>query len=166
MQINELNLLQRAPVPEDVFPIDTGSSTHRVSFYVVANTVKSMTGMSQLSNDISAYQGQNVIVDSPSSVSVSNDTVTDLATITITAGLWLIIAGTGWSASAAGWRMIDISGERDKKSMVAPVTGDQTTQQVSFFRKTTTSTTITLKGRQTSGSTLTAYPYIKAVKIW
>ena len=123
-------------------------------------------GISQSSADIAAYQGQNVIVDSPSSVSVSNDTVTDLATITITAGLWLIIAGTGWSASAAGWRMIDISGERDKKSMVAPVTGDQTTQQVSFFRKPTTSTTITLKGRQTSGATLTAYPYIRAVKIW
>lgn len=118
-----------------------------------------------LNDNFANYQNQSIIEQNPNSFKVESNTDTTLATITVTKGIWIIIAGVGWEQSLNGYRFIGTGSNRDQKDIVQAATGEMTQQQLVRLLKTN-GETITLTGRQTSGASLLVYPYIKAVKIW
>lgn len=112
----------------------------------------------------------------PSNKSCPNNTATELVTMTLDKGTWVIVAGVRWATNANGYRQMNVygvSGSTEIHLLTAPVSGNFT--QMNFSRILEVSadnTPIYLNGRQTSGGALNALAggsnwgtYITAVRI-
>lgn len=120
--------------------------------------------------------GQVVYNWLPSNTSVANNTATELVTMTLDKGTWVIVAGVRWAENTNGYRQLNVygvSGSTEIHLLTAPTNGHYT--QMNFSRILEVSadnTPIFLNGRQTSGSALNALAggdnwgtYITAVRI-
>lgn len=104
---------------------------------------------------------------SPAAFSVSNNTDTVLATLNLQAGKYLIVGGTSWTYASTGYRYIYFGDARNTKHETNPTSasGEMTYNQVMWLVHFSSPTTLTLKGKQTSGQSLTVYPFISAYKL-
>lgn len=108
-----------------------------------------------------------------SGVSVPSDsgnTFTQIQTMAVSAGVWLIIAGTSFTTNTSGYRQIGVtttnSITNDRLSPVfAAVNGTGNSVQMMRVFELSSAGTIYLWARQTSGSSLNCYPYIQAIRL-
>lgn len=106
-------------------------------------------------------------------VSVPNDTsntFTQIQTMNLSAGLWLVMAGTSFTNNSSGWRQIGVTSTNsisvDRTSpLYAAANGTGNALQIVRVFELTSSGTIYLWARQNSGSSLTCYPYIQAIRL-
>lgn len=105
--------------------------------------------------------GSSLVTSYPASVSVADNTGTNLAQVSLTAGLWLITAGGFFSANANGDRYIHVtetSGNTDAErirsmKVRASAYGSQTMSLTCLYSVSTTKT-VYLVACQTSGGAL------------
>ena len=109
----------------------------------------------------------------PSAVNVSTSTWTSLASVTLSGGVWLILAKARFASNSTGRRGVRIStsssgsevGQLAVDSETA-VSGSETHVSCMWITSNLSSSTIFyLQGWQNSGSTLSTLPRIKAVRI-
>lgn len=106
-------------------------------------------------------------------VSLTNNTTTNLCSVSLTPGKWLIIGTCTFVANATGYRGLylatsatDAGAGRRNQLEVAPVSGNTTHPQIVAIWNLSITTTVYLNARQTSGSALNAtYPAIYACRI-
>ena len=103
-------------------------------------------------------------------VSCANNTVTEVGSITLNIGRYLIIACIDWATNATGFRQVSfgnsINPARSGASTTSACSGKETYNQgLEFLTVTNDNTVVKFYGWQDSGSSLNAYPYIYAMKI-
>lgn len=103
--------------------------------------------------------------EAPDSFSVPTSTERTLLTHTFGEGQWIIVLGAQWASNGNGYRRINTSNGRDEKNIILGNPNGENTQFFVLIKTFTTTETITLSGYQTSGSSLTVYPYISAIKL-
>ena len=112
----------------------------------------------------------------PSNKSCPNNTATELVTMTLDKGTWVIVAGVRWAENTSGYRQLNVynvSGSAEIHQLISPASGHYT--QMNFTRIweiPADNTPIYLNGRQTSGGALNALAgggnwgtYLTAVRI-
>ena len=120
--------------------------------------------------------GQVVYNWLPSNKSCPNNTATELVTMTLDKGTWVIVAGVRWAENTNGYRQLNVynvSGSAEIHQLISPASGHYT--QMNFTRIweiPADNTPIYLNGRQTSGGALNALAgggnwgtYLTAVRI-
>lgn len=121
--------------------------------------------------DLSAINNVVTLV-SGDSASVASGTWTKLQSMTMAAGAYLVVFGVTWQASATGYRQF--AALKNQTATPNPgrlaITNAGTATQgqganASMLFTCAEGDTIDLWARQSSGSALTAYPYIEAVKL-
>ncbi len=105
-----------------------------------------------------------------SSPSVANETATIINSIELTKGRWLIIANCDWSSNANGYRQIAFQDAKEPTRNLAVTSmtagaNKETYQQLVRVSTVQSTATVNVYGYQNSGSSLSAYPFIMAVKI-
>lgn len=105
-------------------------------------------------------------------VSVPSGTATEFSSLTLTAGVWLVVACGDWAANGTGYRQIATSDITNPNRSTATTTvgisasGKETYQQLTLIRQITgASSTISFYGLQDSGSSLRIFPYVYATRI-
>ena len=105
-------------------------------------------------------------------VSIPSGTATEFSSLTLTAGVWLVVACGDWEANGTGYRQIATSDITNPNRSTATTTvgisasGKETYQQLTLIRQITgASSTISFYGLQDSGSSLRIYPYVYATRI-
>lgn len=105
------------------------------------------------------------------SINVPNNTITDTYSITLPAGVWLVIGHANWAANAVGYRQISFgSGTnpgRDQAvtSIPASASNKEHYMQVVRVYQMSSTTTVHLYALQTSGDNLIVYPTLAAIRI-
>lgn len=103
------------------------------------------------------------------SVSVANNTAVTLSTMSLSKGTWLIVGCVNWNTNNSGYRQIAFSnGESPGRALattIGAISGKDMYQQVTHSAVVSSSETITLYARQNSGSAITAYPSLWAIKV-
>lgn len=119
---------------------------------------------------------QRVIVNG-TGVSLASATsgISNIASITLTAGMWIIVGGVKFSANATGYRRVCLSSSATGNSEInnlafahAPAVASSMTTMPAFTTIayiTAASQTYYLNARQNSGSTLTATGYMIAYRL-
>lgn len=114
----------------------------------------------------------DITVHTLTNVNVANNTATKLGEITLSAGKWLLIGVCGWDSNSTGMRRFSLSDSnsltqhRLNSTMAVPVSGfNQNMPPVVEAFTITAQKTYYMYGFQNSGSTLTAYPAITAIKL-
>jgi len=114
------------------------------------------------------------VVDSEannSNLSVDPGVTANLCSITLGAGVWIVQIACSWSSNATGYRKIQlVSGEdftngRATTAQELAISGVAVRMQNTYILTSEAEITYKLLGYQNSGATLTAYPYIRAVRI-
>ena len=103
-------------------------------------------------------------------VSCANNTVTEVGSITLDIGRYLIIACIDWATNATGFRQVSfgnsINPARSSATTTSACNGKETyNQTLQFLTVVSDSTVVKVYGWQDSGSSLNAFPYIYAMKI-
>ena len=103
-------------------------------------------------------------------VSCANNTVTEVGSITLNIGRYLIIACIDWGTNATGFRQVSfgnsINPARNGATTTSACNGKETYNQVlEFLTVVSDSTVVKVYGWQDSGGSLNAFPYIYAMKI-
>lgn len=105
-------------------------------------------------------------------VSIPSGTATEFSSLTLTAGVWLVVACGDWEANGTGYRQIATSDITNPNRSTATTTvgisasGKETYQQLTLIRQIAgASSTISFYGLQNSGSSLRIYPYVYATRI-
>ena len=146
---------------------------------IAANTDVSGSDLTDVSggglnyvNDMVSTLGTTIIWANGTSgnLTTSNDTEADCGTITLPAGIWLLIACGDWEANATGYRQISFSSGKNPARQYTSTTlaceaGKETFHQIIAIRELPSSDTLHLYARQTSGGNLKIYPYMYAVKV-
>ena len=134
-----------------------------------------------MQSDIDALENKTQVLDNigatistaPPDKSVSSGTSwVNLGSFNLQAGTWVVVCFSTWTTNADGYRGICISATSggDQISLIATdirpaVSGNRTPIRIVTLLTPTSDTTYYLNGMQNSGSTLTAYPRIMAVRI-
>lgn len=107
-----------------------------------------------------------------STVSVANRTGTNLCSVTLSPGLWLINGGALYTSNSTGFRYAHLtakSGSAANERVAAvscpAVNGDGTLLSLCYIYAVDTTTDVYLVGYQTSGASLNGSGYIRALKI-
>ena len=140
-----------APTPAD------GTSDRQIATAeFVYNTIRSNVG--------NVFSGTTT-----GSVSVPNNTATVIGSITLTKGAWMIIACCDWAGNGNGYRQIAISSAVDparSNAATTPSAGASKDTYQQFVKVLSTDgETVNIYARQNSGSAITAYPYIYAIRL-
>lgn len=128
-------------------------------------------GLNSLGNKIANIGGIYYGDKNSGSVSVSNSTTTVVSTISLPAGVHLLVACIDWEANGNGYRQIATKSNsnpaRNEAVTTLPMsaTNKQTYQQLIEIISLNSASSIDVYGYQTSGSALSAYPYVYAVRI-
>lgn len=114
------------------------------------------------------------IVAADASKSISSGTGTDICSVTLDPGTWLIEGNVAFVSNGTGRRIADLSTGSGSVSAgviaqtgveVPAVSGGYTALHTGWFTKRTAQTTIYLNAYQDSGGNLTATGYIRAMRI-
>ena len=99
-------------------------------------------------------------------VAVINNTATELSTLALPSGRWLVVGCIDWQANGTGYRQAAFADgtnpARNNAVTTEGLEGKETYQQVVTI--VGGNTTIKLYGRQNSGSSINAYPYLYAIR--
>ena len=105
--------------------------------------------------------GNSSVYTYPSSVNVADNTGTDLCSVSLSAGTWIVTGGAAWAANSSGDRVIHItptSGnvglERIRSVKERATSAGHMTQSVMCLYSLNSTTTVYLAAHQNSGSTL------------
>ena len=108
----------------------------------------------------------------PNTVTCAASGWTQLASVELSAGVWLVIAGGQFAANATGHRNIGLSlaatsTPTGRERAQGPATSGNSTTNISYCIPYTLSSTTTVYswGGQSSGSTLDCTPWLYAVRI-
>ena len=100
-------------------------------------------------------------------VEVENGSAAELSTLNLPSGHWVVIGCVDWQANANGYRQASFySGTnpvRNGAVTAEGLDGKETYQQIVTIAGG--DTTITLYGRQNSGVSINAHPYLYAIRI-
>lgn len=104
--------------------------------------------------------------------SVTSGTWKALASLTLAAGTWLVVASAQFTSNATGRRSLNVSTTRASTStsagaatQVSPVSGAQTVINKTYIIEIANSATYYLNVYQNSGSALTTYCQLRAIRI-
>jgi hypothetical protein len=128
-----------------------------------------INGSTSVGTALSAL-GTVVTGTTPSSVAVADGTVTEIESITLEAGTWLVIACADWAANATGYRQIALSAgvnpSRDR-AVTTPTAGSgkETYQQIIQIITVNSQTAQKVYAMQNSGSSINVFPSVKAIRI-
>ena len=134
-------------------------------------TAVNPAALSALSANLSNIGQTEIGTNSTSTASCASGTSTKVSDITLAAGTWIIVANAAWGGtSGTGYRQISIGDNatdpaRAVSAVVMPINGKQCNQQVVRIVTLSASTSIGVYCLQNSGSTITCYPYVYAVRI-
>lgn len=124
-----------------------------------------------MGDELSTRNQYNSIV-SGTAVSVASDTdnFTQLQTISLDAGVWLIMAGASFTSNSSGFRQLGLTSTNsitvDRTSpLYAASSGAGVSIALDRAFYLSSAGTVYLWARQNSGSTLTCYPYIQAIRL-
>ena len=110
-----------------------------------------------------------LLVSDSTNVSVpGNSAFTEATTLDIpSSGIYELSYGGAFASNSTGFRSVYLSvmGSGRYSPAVAAVNGEQTRLGVSHLYSFSAATTVTLYAKQSSGLSLTFYPYIRAVRI-
>lgn len=126
--------------------------------------------ISDLSNDLEI--GKLIKGTESGSVNVASASGTEVGSITLNKGKYVILGGIDWATNSTGFRQVAFAANRDPSRdagvcQPACASPKETYQQIVSFRDIQTDNTeIKLYGWQDSGSTLGAYAFIYAIKIY
>lgn len=141
-------------------------------FTCIGNKLSTLkSGLTEVNNKITAIGTILIGTHNGDIISVDTATATDLGSVSLTTGKWLLICSIDWAPNNTGYRQIAFSGSLNPSREAASTTvaltdiGKETYQQISRVYDVSTAETVTLYGYQTSGATINAMPYIKAIKI-
>lgn len=103
-------------------------------------------------------------------VSIPSGTAKEFSSLTLSTGVWIVVACADWAANGAGYRQIatsDITNpNRSTATTTVGINGKEAYQQLTLIRTISgSSSNIIFYGLQNSGSTLAIYPYVYAVRI-
>ena len=105
----------------------------------------------------------------PDAVKCTNNTWEEVASLSLTAGIWVVTYGGAFVANATGHRDLHFGttapGAGRYSPTVVAVNGEQTRMNACNSISISTTTTYYLYARQNSGGYLNFYPYMQAVKI-
>lgn len=141
----------------------------------LANLQESVNANNSLITQIMPTLG-GISADPGPAVAVTNDTLASLGSITLAAGLWIVILTVRWAAgggSSPGRRQIMVSAASDSTtplnwasiSTIAAVPGANTNQQLVVVLNPTAQTTYYLFGYQNSGVSITATPKYSSARL-
>ena len=114
---------------------------------------------------------QDIALVSGSSTSVTSETWQLLQTMNVSAGLYLFNYGASWSGNTTGYRQVGANADDSNAPsgrtvlVAAGTTGQGTSMSGAKILRFSAAGTFCVWGRQNSGSSLTAYPWIEAVKL-
>ena len=105
----------------------------------------------------------------PDPVSCPNTTWTEVTSVSLEAGMWLVLYGGAFAANATGHRDLFIGTSAPGAGRVSPTAvavtgGEQTRMSSAITYNPGSTTTYKLYARQNSGGALNFWPYIQAVK--
>lgn len=110
-----------------------------------------------------------VLSVTPSSVSVPNNSVTQIATLSVGGGTWWIRGVGNWGSGGSGYRMImfenSTSPTRGLANTTPGTSATATTHELTRVVNYSSSATVTLYAWQNSGAALSVWPKIEAVRI-
>lgn len=117
-----------------------------------------------------------ISADPGPAVAITNDTLTALGSITLAAGLWIVIVTVRWSAgggSSPGRRQVMVSAASDSTtplnwaslSTIPAAPSAITSQQLMVVLNPQSATTYYLFGYQNSGVSITATPKVSSVRL-
>lgn len=123
-----------------------------------------------LADELSTRDVYNSIVSGASvQVSSSADNFTQIQTMNLDAGVWLIFAGASMQQNTTGFRQIGLTNaptiSADRLSPMAVPTSGGTVMSTTRVFLLSTAGTIYLWARQNSGSTLSMWPFMQAVRL-
>lgn len=104
-------------------------------------------------------------------VAVANNTLVDILTATLTPGEWIVEAAISWHSNSNGYRQLGLAtgasgwDSRYTLNRCAPASGVATHQVLTAIFKVTSTVTVRLTGRQTSGGTLNTDGGLRAYRI-
>jgi len=116
----------------------------------------------------------NFSYDAQASASVPSQTspFTDIASFSLTAGTWLVIATVNFQSNTSGYRSALISSSSEASGadyratiLVPPVNGDVTRVQVTAILTPTSTTTYYVEAKQNSGSSLSVTARVQRIKL-
>ena len=128
------------------------------------------TKLSDLTNNLEI--GKIIKGTESGSVNVASSSGTEVGSITLNKGKYVVLGGIDWVANSTGFRQVAFAATRDdsrdacvcQPTCAAP---KETYQQIVSFRDIQSDNTeIKMYGYQDSGSTLGAYAFIYAIKIY
>lgn len=103
--------------------------------------------------------------------SIATATWTDAQTLAVTKGVWLVSYGVRFAQNATGYRQIALTNSATAPSIdrtmptVPAVNGELTAVVTSILYEASAAETLHVWAYQNSGSTLVAYPFIRAIKL-
>lgn len=105
-----------------------------------------------------------------SNVSIPSSTATEFSSLTLTKGVWIVIACADWAANGSGYRQIataDVTNPtRQNATTVVGLSGKEVYQQLTMIRPIAgASSNIVFYALQNSGGALNIYPYVYAVRV-
>lgn len=106
----------------------------------------------------------------PDAVSCPNNTWTETMSVSLEAGMWIVLYGGSFAANATGHRDLHIGTSAPGAGRVSPTAvavtgGEQTRMNSAITYNPGSTTTYKLYARQNSGGALNFWPYIQAVKV-
>lgn len=116
------------------------------------------------------HVGDWVVKDQTTNVSMANNAYSNLCSISLPAGTWIVTGQINWASNATGMRMAYISTTSQtynaaRAQSSAAINGASTQQNVSGPLLVTATQTVYLVGWQNSGAALNATGYLRAVRI-
>lgn len=149
----------------------TANDIEYSSGVTVADKLDEMpTNLSDLTNNLEI--GKIIKGTESGSVNVASASGTEVGSITLNKGKYVILGGIDWATNSTGFRQVAFAANRDPSRdagvcQPACASPKETYQQIASFRDIQTDNTeIKLYGWQDSGSTLGAYAFIYAIKIY
>lgn len=105
-----------------------------------------------------------------SNLSIPSSTATEFSSLTLTKGVWIVIACADWAANGSGYRQIataDVTNPtRQNATTVVGLSGKEVYQQLTMIRPIAgASSNIVFYALQNSGGALNIYPYVYAVRV-
>lgn len=103
------------------------------------------------------------------SFSTPSGTITEVASVELSKGKWIVVGCIDWEANSSGYRQLSIGSAtnpgRQHGCTTLPTSSPKQTYQQLTKLISTNGETITFYALQDSGSTLMAYPYAYAMKV-
>lgn len=145
------------------FPVSGGTANSTVFTAVSGGLGSEVASLNSKIVNIGATQSTNGTVSS-----IANNTNTEVATLSLTPGTYILIRGCEFKENSTGIRIICTQSSISGRANVAngnAVNGKDTWLQLIEIKTVSSNTNVSLYAYQNSGSSLNIYPYLKSIRI-